>query len=118
MHLNREGNEYSQLKLALIINFAKKSRSDYAFSVSRDIAHELYIMVNAQTETNFLNYLIDKFTDISIAKMKGQRVVISDIDSELNSGENGFILRDHQVEKITNLFREAASLLQVKKKNH
>ncbi len=106
MHLNREGEEYFQLKQLVTMNFQKSRQSD-VFSAIGKITHKLYDDVGAQAETNLLNYMIDKLMDITLAKRKGQRMVILDINSELTSDKNGFILNCFEAEEITDLFTEA-----------
>lgn len=108
IHLEWENSEYEQLKNTLTMNFAP-SRHVVIFSTIRDIAGELSETVSPRAETNFLNYLIDNLLDISVAKTYDVKFVVGDIDSELTSNKNGFILTGIQAEEITNLFVEAVN---------
>lgn len=108
MHLNREGYEYHHLKLSVIVNFPR-ARQEEVFQTFRNMADELYYSVDSQTETNFLNYLIDSLMNISLARIHGKKINVGDIDHELTSNKNGFILNGYQSEEINNLFKEAAN---------
>lgn len=107
IHLLYEGREYEQIKQSIEINFIKSRHKDI-FQTIANIAGELSNVVNAKAETRFLNYLIDQFTDIELTKKDGKRIFVGDIDSELTSNKNGFILTAIQAEDIKNLFIEAA----------
>lgn len=107
IHLNREGREYDQLKLSLAMNF-RQSRHKAVLQYIRKIADELYYAVDAKAETQFLNYLTDRFTEISIARQEGRRIIIGNLEPELTSGEHGFILTWEQPDEIIDLFFEAA----------
>lgn len=102
-----EGSEYEQIKQLIETNFIQPRHKD-VFQTIVNIAGELSNVVNAETETRFLNYLIDQFTDIELTKKNGKRIFVGDVDSELTSGKNGFILRAFQAEDVKNLFIEAA----------
>ncbi len=108
MHLNRQGDEYHHLKLSVIVNFPR-ARQEGVFQTFRSIADELYNSVGSQTETNFLNYLVDSLIDISLTRINGKKINIGDLDHELTSNKNGFILTGYQSEEVNNLFKEAAN---------
>ncbi len=118
IHLGRENNEYEALKGLIKLNFAE-SKHGKIFPVIKDIAGELSETVSPEAEINFLNYLIDHLSDMSQAKWNDRKFIVGDIDSELTSNKNGFILRGNQPEEIKNLFIEAVQTpLQLNEKGY
>lgn len=107
INLLYEGSEYEQIKQLIETNFIQPRYKD-VFQTIVNIAGELSNVVNAETETRFLNYLIDQLVSIDLTKKGGKKIFIGDIDSELTSNKNGFILTAIQAEDIKNLFIEAA----------
>ena len=83
INLLYEGSEYEQIKQLIEINFIQSRHKDVF-----------------QT--------IDQLVSIDLAKKEGKKIFIGDIDSELTSNKNGFILTAIQTEDIKNLFIEAA----------
>ena len=113
--IKRAGDEYAILARLVEKNFPI-SRKKIVLDAIWKTADSLYETDEA-SGTNFLHYLIDKFTDLSLEKKSKYKdglirdngvMDIGDIDTELSSGENGFILTAFEAEDIIDLLVEAA----------
>ncbi len=114
--LKWEGDELLQLKRLIKENYPRARWSNIQKTFT-DIAYSLWES-EKEYEKNFFNYAIDKFIYIYLEKKQAFKegfndddisVDIGEIDSEITSGENGFITDSGTTDKITDLFFEAAS---------
>ncbi len=110
--IKREGDELVQLKRLINENFLKQR----CLEVQKTFTDIGYAQgaIDLVREQNFFNYLIDKLIFISIKKERefasGQEASldIGNIDTEVTSNDNGFILSGLESEEVTDLLFEAA----------
>lgn len=121
--IRREDKEVEQLKFLIIKNYPKTKWVKILGEFS-NIASTLWSK-EPEYEKHFLNYAVDKLIFISQKKKRYSEMIktveenteseednyidIGEIDTEVRSGENGFIANVDIADRICDLFFEAAS---------
>ncbi len=115
--IKREGDEFVYLKRLIKKNFPKERWNNVQKDLE-EIGQYLYEK-DEDWEINFYNYMIDRLMHLLIEKRQKfesgeseeeEYIDLGELDTELTSGKNGFIINDlDMTDTVSNLFREAAS---------